>query len=140
MSGLDPRLVAAVKEFEGFAPVAVWDYSQWSNGYGTKAHFPHEPITKPVAEQRLEVELEAAQSSVERFHSPMPLGVSMALTDLTYNAGPGWQHEGLGGAVKDNDWDTAKAHLLQYDRAGGRVNSGLEHRRQVEASWFAIQS
>jgi len=138
VDALDPRLVAEVKEFEGFAPVAKWDYRQWTNGYGTRAHYPHEPITRPVAEQRLDVELQAAMASVESFAPSAPQGVKLGLADLTYNAGSGWQHEGLGQAVKQGDWAAAKQHLLEYDRAGGRVNSGLESRRKTEASWFDV--
>lgn len=138
MTDLDPRLIAAVKDFEGFAPIAKWDYEQWTNGYGTKAHYPHEPISVTTAEERLDVELSAAQASVDKFRPNIPAGPRMALIDLTFNAGPGWQHEDLGKAVKAADWDTAKAHLLEYDRAGGRVNAGLEKRRKSEASWFSL--
>lgn len=136
MSALDPMLIEAVKRLEGFTPVAKWDYQQWTNGYGTRAHFPHEHITAAEAEKRLDAELAGAQASVDSLEVQMPPGIRKALTDLTFNAGFGWSHAGLGMAVRHKDWVTAKEHLLQYDIAGGRVNTGLEERRKEEASWF----
>ena len=137
MSDLDPRLVDYVKGVEGFTPKAQWDFKQWTNGYGTKAHYPHEVISRAVAEQRLDVELQAAQAAVDHFKPGLPAGIRSALTDLTYNAGSGWQHAGLGDAVREEDWDAVKVHLLEYDRAGGKVNAGLEARRKTEVSWIA---
>lgn len=133
---LDPTLVAFVKKEEGFAAVAFWDYRQWTNGYGTKAHFARETISQTEAERRLEIELSAAQAIVEQFAPDAPQGVKNALADLTYNAGAGWAHQGLGEEIKAGNWAQAKVHLEEYDRAGGKVNAGLESRRKVEASWF----
>lgn len=136
MAALDPTLVEAVKKLEGFDAVAFWDYQQWTNGYGTRAHYPHERISIGIAEQRLMTELAAAQASVDSLGIDMPPGVRKALTDLTFNAGFGWSHAGLGIAVRQKDWATAKEHLLEYDIAGGKVNATLEARRKEEASWF----
>jgi lysozyme len=132
---LDPKLVAFVEKEEGFEPIAKWDYEQWSNGYGTKARYPHEPISRTEAQRRLDVELSAAVGAVERFKPGLPTGVLRALSDLTYNAGAGWMHAELGEAVKDEDWPTAEAHLMEYDRAGGRPNAGLRARRAAEDDW-----
>jgi lysozyme len=137
MSDLTPQYIAFVEKEEGFAPVAFWDEKQWTNGYGTRAHYPREPITRPEAEQRLNVELDAAEAAVDHFASNIPPGARQALTDLTFNAGAGWMHAGLGVAVKAGDWETAKAHLLEYDRAGGKVSAGLLARRKAEEAWIA---
>ena len=134
---LNPAFVQAVKEFEGFEPIAQWDYKQWTNGYGTKAHHPHEVITKATAELRLMIELEAAQASVDYFKAGLPDGLRLALTDLTFNAGAGWMHAGLGQAVTSGEsLEEVKTILLEYDKAGGRVNFGLEERRKTEVSWI----
>lgn len=133
---LDPTLVAFVKQEEGFSAVAFWDFQQWTNGWGTKAHFAHERIDQVTADQRLEVELEAAQAAVVHFQPDMPAGVLNALTDLTYNEGSGWQHQALGSFVKTKHWVGARDHLLLYDEAGGKVEEGLETRRKREAAWF----
>lgn len=137
---LDPTLVEAVKGFEGFTAVAVWDFKQWTNGYGTRAHFPRERVSVATAEERLDVELLAAQAAVDSLGVSMPDGVRKALTDLTFNAGFGWSHAGLGVAVKQCDWVAAKQHLLEYDVAGGKIMSDLEKRRTTEASWFPGES
>jgi lysozyme len=136
MTDLSSLLISFVKDEEGFTPIAKWDYQQWTNGYGTRARYPHEPISRGVAEQRLIAELTFAQAAVDNFNPNLPDGVRRALTDLTFNAGSGWTHAGLGYAVKEGDWETVKVHLLEYDRAGGVINYGLEKRRQAEASWF----
>jgi lysozyme len=126
----------AVKRFEGFAPRASWDYKQHSNGYGTKAQYPGEVIDRATAESRFANEWSKAQSSVNQFAPNAPEGVKAALTSLTFNAGPGWQSAGLGNAVQSGDYDAAKQHFLQYNKAGGQVNDGLVSRRQQEAGWF----
>lgn len=133
---LNPAFVQAVKEFEGFEPIAQWDYKQWTNGYGTKAHHPHEAITKATAELRLMIELEAAQAAVDHFKAQLPDGLRQALTDLTFNVGTGWMHSGLGNAVTSGDLEEIETHILAYDKAGGRVNLGLEERRKTEVSWI----
>lgn len=136
MTALDPTLVKFVKDEEGFTRCATWDYQQWTNGYGTRAHHPRECITEAEAERRLGVEMEAAQAAVLHFQPTMPQGVENALIDLTFNAGAAWMHDGLGEEVRAGNWAAAKEHLLQYDHAGGRVLSDLKKRRIAEASWF----
>lgn len=133
---LDPALIAFVKHEESFTPRAVWDYQQWTNGYGTRAHAPHELITEAEAERRLLIELEAAQAAVIHFQPTMPAGVLNALTDLTFNAGAAWMHAGLGDVVKAQKWTEIKGHLVEYDRAGGQVLQDLVERREAEAKWL----
>jgi lysozyme len=136
MTDLDPVLVAFVKKEEGFVATASWDEKQWTNGYGTRAHYPRELISRAEAERRLTVELTAACATVDHFCPNAPEGIRRALSDLTFNSGIAWQHAGLGDEVKAGNWDEAKDHLLQYDMAGGRINQGLESRRRSEAAWF----
>lgn len=130
------KLIAAVKKFEGFTPAAQWDYKQYTNGYGTRAAAPEEVITPAVAEERLRKELASAAAEVEAFAPTAPLGVQQALTDLTFNAGSGWMKALLGDSVRAGAYANAKARLLMYDHAGGRVAPGLTQRRLAEAGWF----
>jgi lysozyme len=127
---------SAVKRFEGFAPRASWDYKQNSNGYGTRAKFAGEEITREEAERRFADEYAKAASAVSAFAPDAPEGVKGALTSLTFNAGPGWQNSGLGQLVKAGDYAGAKERFLQYNKAGGQVHPGLVSRRQQEAGWF----
>lgn len=134
---VDQGLVTFVKKEEGFKAKAYWDYKQYSIGYGTKANSSTEVITEPEAAARLTVEINAAWQLVKKvIPAGAPLGVEQALTDLTYNAGSGWESQGLGTAVKASDWAKAKELILQYNHAGGQVNAGLTARREAEVSWF----
>lgn len=133
---LDPGLVAAVKQFEGFAPAASWDYKQYTNGYGTRATAPGETIDRDTAEQRLQDELLKARAQAVAVNPNAPPGVQNALTSLTFDAGNGWANSGLGAAVRAGDWDTARQHFLSYNKAGGQTNPGLVSRRAAEAAWF----
>ncbi len=134
---VDQGLVNFIKKAEGFTPKAMWDYKQYSIGYGTKANSATEVITESEAEARLTVEIDKAWKLVQLILPvDTPIGVKQALVDLTYNAGSGWEHASLGAAVKASKWDTVKADILQYNHAGGVVNAGLTARREAEVSWF----
>jgi GH24 family phage-related lysozyme (muramidase) len=134
---VDQGLINFIKKEEGFRAKAYWDYKQYSIGYGTKATGATEVITEAEAEARLSVEVAKAYALVKPI-IPVgtPVGVVQALVDLTYNAGPGWETQSLGAAVKAGKWDTVKADILQYNHAGGVVNAGLTARREAEVSWF----
>jgi GH24 family phage-related lysozyme (muramidase) len=134
---VDQGLVDFIKKEEGFTARAMWDYKQYSIGYGTKANSATEVITAAEAEARLTVEIDKAWKLVEPIlPEGTPIGIKQALLDLTYNAGSGWEHESLGAAVKAAKWDTVKADILRYNHAGGAVNAGLTKRREAEVSWF----
>jgi GH24 family phage-related lysozyme (muramidase) len=134
---VDQGLVNFIKKTEGLSLKAYWDYKQYSIGYGTKATSATEVITEAEAVARLTVEIDKAEKLAEKvIPAGAPIGVKQALTDLTYNAGSGWEEAGLGTAVKASDWAKAKESILQYNHAGGVVNAGLTARREAEVSWF----
>lgn len=133
---VDQGLLSWMKKEEGFSAKAYPDYHQYSIGYGTKANSPTEVIDETEAEKRLTIELSAAEQSVESFAPNAPVGVKQALTSLTYNAGPSWQSQGLGELVKAGNYQDAKAHFVQYNHAGGKVDDALTARRQAEVAWF----
>ena len=136
---LPPDLVQSVKQSEGFAPRAQWDYKQHTNGYGTRAKMPGEVIDQAEAETRLNSELGKAALMVQQFAPDAPMGVKKALASLTYNAGPGWMNSGLGQAVKAGNWKEAEQRFRQYVKAGGQTLPGLVDRRNREAAWFNEQ-
>jgi lysozyme len=140
---LDPEYLDAIKQSEGYAPTASWDYKQYSSGYGTKAQPGDENIPpdqlKAVYEQRFQDEVAKAAAHVDSINPNLPPGVKAALTSLTYNAGPGWSQSGLGDMVRAGDLEGAKARFLQYNHAGGEVNPALTARRGREAAWFSGQ-
>lgn len=133
---IDAGLMDAVKGLEGLNLHAYPDNKQYSIGYGTRATSPNETITKEEAEQRLAIELKAAEQSVESFAPNAPVGVKQALTSLTFNAGPSWQSAGLGDLIKAGKYEEAKTHFVAYNHADGAVNEGLTKRRNTEVKWF----
>lgn len=136
---LDPGLLSQVQGFEGFAPVAKWDYKQYTNGYGTKAAYPGEQISREDAQGRLQDELAKAQAHVDSLGVPMTQGWRRALTDLTFNGGTAWSNgSGLGEAVKRGDWDEAAKHFAEYNKAGGIVNPALVQRRAADLQMAGV--
>lgn len=125
-----------IKSFEGFTPEAKWDYAQHSNGYGTKALYPGERISRAEAESRFAGEIDAARRIVEKHAAHWDEGTKAALTSLTFNAGTRWIESGLGDAVRRGDAAALKDIFLTYTRAGGEVLSGLVKRRTAEAQWI----
>ena len=133
---IDQGLIAFVKKQEGFVAKAQWDYKQYTYGYGTRAPSADATISEADAAAALIAEINSANASVKKFAPNLPKGIEQALTDLTFNAGAGWETAGLGEHIKAGDWASAKASLLQYNHAGGQVLDALTKRREAEASWF----
>jgi GH24 family phage-related lysozyme (muramidase) len=124
-----------VKKTEGFEPKAKWDYAQYSSGYGTKAGYAGEPITREEADKRLQSELGKAGAAVDKINPNLDPGTKAALTDLAFNAGPG-ALSGIRGAIKSGDTAAIKQWLPEHFRtAGGKESKGLIARRAAEASW-----
>lgn len=136
---MNVHYLETIKRFEGFTAAAKWDFAQHSNGYGTKALYPGEVISKAEAEQRFAAEISSARAAVTRFAPGLDEGTEAALTSLTYNAGPGWMRSGLGAAIKAGDLDAAKQIFVQYVHAGGQRLAGLEARRAAEVQWIGQQ-
>lgn len=58
-----------------------------------------------------------------------------ALTSFAFNIGTGaLRSSSLRRAVNAGDWDEAKAQILRWNKAGGRVVKGLTVRRVAEAA------
>jgi GH24 family phage-related lysozyme (muramidase) len=128
--------IQGIKQSEGFAPTAKWDYKQDTNGYGTKALYPGERIDKATAQARFEAEITHAASIVDKVSPNLDQGTRAALISLTFNAGDKWVTSGLGDKVRAGDIEGAKASFLQYIKAGGADNAALTARRLREAQWF----
>ncbi len=126
-----------IKRFEGFSERTRWDYAQNTNGYGTKAQCAGERISVEEAERRFQLEISRAESLVDGFAPGLEEGMRAALTSLTFNAGPGWMHAGLGNAVQRGDASEVRRIFLQYNRAGGEILPGLTARRREEAAWMS---
>jgi GH24 family phage-related lysozyme (muramidase) len=128
-----------VKEREGFAPKAGWDYAQHSVGYGTKAKYPGEVVSKDEAEQRLNQELVPVIDTIKsKLKVPVTSGQLIALASINYNTGSlanrlidalnnGADPEIIGEQIKN---------LALTGKGSSKILPGLVKRRQKEAEFF----
>jgi GH24 family phage-related lysozyme (muramidase) len=84
----------AVKEFiknqEGFAKKAAWDFKQFTNGYGTKAKSANEMISKEEADRRMDAYLMPTMDRIQSaLKVPASNGQLTALASMAYNGGYG---------------------------------------------------
>lgn len=70
-----------------------------------------------------------------------PAGAQDALTDFVYNEGSGnYQHSTVRKCVEAGDWAGVRAHLLDWEFAGGKRLGGLVTRRVDETAMIGITS
>ena len=130
----------SIKSFEGFTPRAQWDYAQHTNGFGTRALFEGETISRQEAEQRFEAEITGARAIVEKHAKGWDEGTKAALTSLTFNCGTRWISSGLGDAVRAHDMRGLKDRFIEYNKAQGQVLPGLVARRLAECEWIGKEA
>lgn len=105
---------------------------------GTMVTMDDPPITKETAEAWLLHELRhnyiagVLKASPHLIAYPRVLG---ALGDFAYNVGvPRYRASTLRRRIADKDWVGAKAELMKWTRASGRVLPGLVRRRKAECN------
>lgn len=125
-----------VKSKEGFYGSSYWDYKQHTVGYGTKAKFAGETITKEEAESRLRLELDQAatqtNSLLQRKGINLTQSQKESLMSFTYNGGVGMTQSLLDGGGGRNDWASISEGMKLYNKAGGKELAGLTNRRNDE--------
>lgn len=141
-------LVSLVASFEGFSQYPVWDYSQWSVGYGTRcpdgklSEYMLHGIPEEDARTLLHEYLQASKSQVTAWVDRQGLGRSdaqvNALVSLTYNIGPGWMSSDTYAGfrtliVSGGTEQEIMTAFAQICHAGGEVLPGLVERRICEA-------
>ena len=141
--------VAVLKKMEGFSKYPVYDYGQYSVGYGTACpdadfqRYKNKGITEKEAEQLLRSALETFEGHVNRFAVNNNLKLKQnqfdALVMFTYNVGPSW----LTGTsdLKDAILHGATGndliyYLSRWCTADYQVLTGLIKRRLAEADLF----
>jgi lysozyme len=68
-----------------------------------------------------------------------PPGAEDALTDFVYNEGSGnYANSTVRKCVGAGDWEGVKAHLLDWEYAGGVRLGGLVTRREDEAAMIQV--
>lgn len=131
-----------IASFEGFVPHPYQDsVGVWTIGYGsTSGVGPHTPnVTRQQALARMMREVdEEYGAAVVAVGVPLTQGEFDALVSFAYNVGTGGvgPNTGVGRCLRLRDWQGAADHLLDWDKAGGRVLPGLLRRRQAERALF----
>lgn len=124
---------------EGFEPRAKWDYKQHSVGYGTKARFPGETITREEGLLRLNQETQSAKNAVVNKAKRNGINLTdqqvVALTSFAYNVGSGKLDQVFASGPSPLDWALT---MKQFRRADGQILHGLEKRRKAEAALMGV--
>lgn len=143
--------VQVIKTFEGFLKYPVWDYGQYSVGYGTRCpddkleEYRENGITEEEAVALLREHLLIAETAVNSRIIDR-LGVSLsqnqfdALVSFTYNCGSGWTYDANGTLYKAVANGTTGNELIRafalWCSAGGQILTGLLNRRLCEANMY----
>lgn len=129
-----------IKRMEGFLKYPVWDYAQYSVGYGCRCNKGEYPngITEREAERLLCKALEHFEAGINAIGRAFTQQQFDALVSFSYNVGLGW-------TTKPNYLIYQLAHGAAYseaevldifgawNKAGGNVLDGLTRRRRAEA-------
>ena len=142
------RGITFIKDHEGFVTYKLWDYKQYSIGYGSHCNPTDYPdgITREQADELLrliiETETEPVVAKVERTRGSRFLQCEWdALVSLTYNLGAQWvspQYSVYKFATGEYQMDEAAfiATMQAWCHAGGDKLEGLERRRTQEARLY----
>jgi lysozyme len=130
-----------VKAREGCKLVAYWDPAGkvWTIGYGdTGPDVVQGTVwTQAQADAALQAKLDRARQELLALSPGViwPPGAEDSLTDFVYNEGSGrYQGSTVRKCVLAGDWQGVKAHLLDWEFAGGKRLGGLVTRREGEAA------
>jgi lysozyme len=143
---ISDKLFNVISKFEGFIAVPVWDYMQYSVGYGSGYNWDAKRpvlktdiVDKETAKRWL---LAEAQDKYDFVMSKVKVPVTdnqlLALASFTYNVG---ENAFAGSTLLKllNNGTNKDIVAQQFDRwvnAGGKVNKGLEGRRKAEKQLF----
>ena len=145
------ELVKILKIEEGFVKYPVWDYSQYTVGYGTRcpsdmlSYYKANGITESEAELLLRNYLHNIEKTVntkliDKFKLTLNQGQFDAIVSFSYNMGTGWItnanqniHDKIVSGAVGNELIDA---FSRWCKAGGAVNSYLLRRRLSEANMY----
>ncbi|TCB77424.1 lysozyme [Acinetobacter sp. ANC 4173] len=137
--------VELIKGFEGLRLSAYDDgVGVWTIGFGT-IKYPNgvrvkrgEKCTKVQAEQYLRNDLITFENAVNQLvKAPLNQNQFDALVSFTYNLGEtNLRSSTLLKKLNAKDYKGAAAEFLKWNKAGGKVMSGLVKRRETEMELF----
>lgn len=85
--------VQYIKDWEGFSPVAFWDVSQWTIGYGTSG-VKGQTMTETEADKAMRDHLKLVDNAINAFAATYNLNLTQAqhdaLASFSYNCGVLW--------------------------------------------------
>ena len=129
-----------LKFFEGCRLTAYQDsVGVWTIGYGhTKGVHAGMSITQEEAEQMLLIELEEYEGYIEKYVIvPLTQNQFDALVVWVYNLGPTNLRRGtLLKELNSGNYTAAGKEITKWNKAGGKVLTGLVKRREAEAELF----
>ena len=139
------KCVDFIKRTEGFLKYPVWDYAQYSVGYGCRCGKDDYPngITEEEAERLLKKELANTEAAVNRFgtayrETAFEQQEFDALVSFSYNVGAGWMQNPnyqiyqLAKGARFSDAEVMSI-FRAWNHAGGKELPGLTTRREAEA-------
>ena len=143
---ISDRLFNVIAKFEGFIAVPIWDYMQYSVGYGSGYNWDAKRpvqktdiVDKETAKRWLLAEAQDKYDFVmQNVRVPVTDNQLLALSSFAYNIG---ENAFAGSTLLKllNNGTNKEVVAQQFDRwvnAGGKVNKGLEGRRKAEKQLF----
>ena len=143
--------IAMIKQMEGFVRYPMWDYAQWTVGYGTRcpddmlAYYRANGITEAQAENLLRNFLDRFETEInEKLIQKHGLELNQhqfdALVSFSYNCGTAWMYSSTGTFYKaivegQTGNDLVRAFAL-WCSAGDEVQLFLIRRRLSEANMY----
>lgn len=138
-----PRGIALIKQFEGFRGEAYQDIvGVWTIGYGfTKGVKPGDKMSRAEADARLAQELadDGYEDTVRISCAPQEPNQNQfdAMACLAWNIGiNGFQRSTVVKAHNRGDFAAAARAFALWNKAGGKVITGLVRRRAAEAALY----
>lgn len=140
------KLFNVIASLEGFVAIPIWDYMQYSVGYGSGYNWDAKrPVIKTdvvdieTAKKWLLLEAQDKYDFVmSKIKVPVTDNQLLALSSFTYNIGEdAFANSTLLRLLNEGQFKSVVAQ--QFDRwvyAGGKVSAGLKKRRNAEKTLF----
>lgn len=143
--------VNIIKQYEGFAKYPVWDYSQYTVGYGTRCPddklaeyrsngIPEEEAEALLREFLVNFESELNERLIEKYGLTLTQHQFDAILSFSYNCGTAWIYDKSGtmfnAITKGITGNELVRSFALWCSAGGQVLPSLMNRRLAEANMY----
>jgi lysozyme len=140
-----PAAFGVIKHFEGYSPIIYKDAAGYPTiGFGhliTPGEKIQEPLLGDAAEQLLQRDVKPKVTAVNaRVSVPLFQGQFDAVVSWTYNLGEGaLKSSTMLKKINAARHDEVPGQIKRWNRAGGKVLTGLERRREAEAALYEMR-